>query len=130
MGDELLIYDLDSHRAHCLNSSARELFVRLDGKRSVRELVRDLGDWADVTEDWVWAGLRELARAELLEGTVRQPSRRSLIKAAVALPAVTTILAPTAARAANTCKKEHQSCQTSSECCAPLLCNPVTGKCE
>ena len=38
--DEVLVYDLERHRAHCLNPTAAFVFRRCDGRTSVRELAR------------------------------------------------------------------------------------------
>ena len=111
---ELLVYDRERHRAHCLNPPAAVVFKHCDGTRSVAELARilhqELGTPAD--RDCVWLALDRLGDARLLTERVRRPagagrlSRRELVRRvgiAVLLPAVTSILAPTPAQAAATC---------------------------
>ena len=110
---ELLVYDLERHRAHCLNRPAAVVFTHCDGKRSIEELARllesELGEPAGV--DHVWLALHRLGRARLLEQPIKRPagagriSRRDLVRrvgVATLLPVITSILAPTA-QAAATC---------------------------
>ncbi len=111
---EVLVYDLERHRAHCLNPAAAVVFKHCDGTRSVEELAalleRELGGPAD--PDCVWLALDHLGRARLLRQRVSRPkeagrlSRRQLARRlgiAVLLPAVTSLLAPTPAEAAASC---------------------------
>jgi hypothetical protein len=112
--DELLVYDLERHRAHCLNPAASVVFRSCDGKRTVEELARllkrELGEPAE--PDCVWLALDLLGRAQLLRERVDRPpasgrlSRRELVRRvgiAVLVPAITSVLAPTPAQAAATC---------------------------
>src|SRR5918996_4509291 len=111
---EVLVYDLERHRAHCLNRAAAVVFKHCDGTRSVEELAgllgRELGAPAD--PDCVWLALDRLAKACLLRRRVKRPpkagrlSRREVVRRvgiAVLLPAVTSVLAPTPAQAVATC---------------------------
>jgi hypothetical protein len=131
--DELLVYDLAGHEAHCLNRPAALVWERCDGKRTVAELAAllqtELGDHVD--EDVVRAALAELDRRGLLDEdrasdwaprlTRRQLLRRLGAAAAVALPVVTSLEAPTAAQAAS-CLGLGAHCNNSSECCGILVC--------
>ena len=130
--DELLIYDLKRARAHCLNPVAALLWRRCDGKRSVATLTKQLQAEVDepISEDWVWLGLERLGRAHLL--TERPPAaargdrlpRRSALLRLAALPAVVSILAPTAAQAASpACLPLGACCGGGGDCCAGLVCN-------
>ena len=38
MPDELLVYDLVRHKAHCLNQTAAMIWTRCDGKTSVKQM--------------------------------------------------------------------------------------------
>ena len=40
--DEVLVYDLDRHKAHCLNSTAAMVWRRCDGKTRPAEIARRL----------------------------------------------------------------------------------------
>lgn len=134
--EEVLVYDRERHQAHCLNPSAALVFRRADGRR--------LGVPAD--ERWVHLALDDLRRAHLLatpDATgPRSTSRRRLLKrmgvAAVALPAVASVLAPTPAEAANTCVLESscagrdgQPCYTIDQGlgCAANGCSCDGGQC-
>ena len=108
--DELLVYDLERHRAHCLNSTAALVFKHCDGRRSVAQIARILRRELDVDapadESLVWLSLDRLERARLLEereAAPAAPSRRELVRrlalVAATLPVVATILAPTPAEA-------------------------------
>ena len=113
--DETLVYDLARHRAHCLNRTAALVWRRCDGRTSVAELAQVLAREAQLPPDGeaVWAVLHDLSRAHLLEERIIPPegaprSRREALKRlgavaglAVLLPAVQSIVAPTAAQAAS-----------------------------
>ncbi len=132
---EVLVYDLDRHRAHCLNPPAAVVFKHCDGTRSVADLARvlrrELGAPAD--PECVWLALDRLAEAELLQVRVSRParagrlSRRALIRrigVAVLLPAVTSVVAPTPAEAAATCVSDctGQAFGTPCSSTAPANC--------
>jgi hypothetical protein len=108
--DELLVYDLESHQAHCLNRTAAVVFEHCDGRRSVAQIARILRRKLDVhapaDESLVWLSLERLAGARLLEereAAPAAPSRRELVRrlalVAATLPLVATVLAPTPAEA-------------------------------
>jgi hypothetical protein len=112
--DELLIYDQRTHRAHCLNASAASVFRIADGSRSIDEIARAAGEslGAPLGEDLVWLALEELDANDLLEAPlsrdVPRPTRREVLAvgaasgaAAVMLPMVLAITAPTPAYAAS-----------------------------
>jgi hypothetical protein len=112
--DELLIYDQKTHRAHCLNASAASVFRLADGSRSIPEIARAASEslGATIGEDVVWLALEELEENDLLETPlsrdVPRPTRREVLAvgaasgaAAVMLPMVLAITAPTPAYAAS-----------------------------
>jgi hypothetical protein len=116
--DELLVYDLERHRAHCLNPTAALVFKHCDGRRSVAQIARILRRELDVDapadESLVWLSLDRLERARLLEereAAPAAPSRRELVRrvalVAATLPVIATILAPTPAEAAASGCKDH-----------------------
>jgi hypothetical protein len=107
--DELLVYDLERHKAHCLNHTAALVWKQCDGQTPVEDMALILRDKlnAPVDEDVIWFSLDQLSRARLLRESIKRPgakrglSRRELIRrvgiaAALSVPLVTTILAPTA----------------------------------
>jgi coenzyme PQQ synthesis protein D (PqqD) len=108
IADEVVLYELKTWRAHCLNPSAAAVWRLCDGHRNVAEIARSLG-WE---EDLVWTALQELNESNLLENEVPSMtgtymlSRRELVKkisigASIALPVVTSILVPTPSAAAS-----------------------------
>lgn len=137
MPDELLVYDLVRHKAHCLNETAALVWKRCDGKTSVKQMVRLLKTERDAAADesMVWMAFDQLAKAKLLQGEARKwsgasgISRREVIKrigvaAAVSLPVVTSIVAPTAVQAA-TCLASGAACTSNAQCCS-LSCASLT----
>jgi hypothetical protein len=112
---ELLVYDLERHQAHCLNRTAALVFTRADGQATVDDIARALKDELDIPggDRLAWVALDRLDQAHLLDEAPKPPrglagpSRRDLLRrvglAAALLPVVSSILAPTAAEAANTC---------------------------
>ena len=132
--DEVLVYDLDGDRAHCLNQTAAFVWQRCDGRNTTAQITRKLGQQFDcsVDEKIVWLALDQLGRNHLLE---RQPipppalmgmNRRAMVRALglaaiIAVPVVTSIVAPTPSQAA-TCQANGQACSTDAQCCAGCLC--------
>lgn len=127
--DEVLVYDLDRHKAHCLNKTAALVWQACDGKTSAamisRRLTRELQ--TPFNEELVWLALRQLEKLDLLEKRITLPpkltgmSRRQMVRALgvgaiVAIPLVTSILAPTAL-AASTCISAGSPCHTGIHCC-------------
>jgi len=54
MPDEVLVYDLDSNKAHCLNKSAALVWKSCDGTKTVSDIVRlfESGSGEKVSEDF------------------------------------------------------------------------------
>ncbi len=114
---ETLVYDLRSHKAHCLNDIAAFVWERCDGGNTVEDLMRLAETELGVTssEDFIWLALDRLKESALLEQPVEDPdaephvprySRRevlkSLAKVGVVLPLVASIAVPTPVQAATT----------------------------
>ena len=136
--DELLVYDTLRHKAHCLNSSAAQVFRMCDGRTSVDAAAAALAHaglpgGVEVVE----FALAELERAELLEAappvTRRAPSRRTALRrigliagASLALPLIQSIVAPSVAQAASACGALNQPCCNGTSCDATLVCSGGT----
>lgn len=132
---ETLIYDLKSHKAHCLNRAASLVWKHCDGGQTVEQVARkiegELG--TPFSSEAVWLALDQLERRRLLDRTVKvapgstRISRREAVRtlgitAAVALPLITSILAPTTVQAAS-CAGVEESCGGSNPpCCPPFQC--------
>jgi hypothetical protein len=136
-GDEALVYDLQRDMGHCLNSTAAPAWKVCDGNHSSPQIASTLSRQlsAPMDESVVLLALDQLADAHLLvepEVPVQRTSRRAAIRrigivATVALPLVTSILAPTPAQAAS-CLHNNQPCATNAMCCSGI-CVPGLGRC-
>lgn len=114
MPDEVLVYDLDSNKAHCLNETAAFVWKACDGSKSVADITglfsKESG--SAVNEDLIWLAIDQLGEKDLLEQKIESrlagQSRREVIKkiglaAVVALPLVASLTAPTSVLAAVSC---------------------------
>jgi len=140
--DEVLVYDLDRHKAHCLNHTAALVWQNCDGESTASDIALCVSKKLDqeFPEDAVWLALRQLEKLHLLKGSARMPprfidmSRREMIRnlsiaAVVAVPVITSIVAPTAAEAGS-CVATGDPCATDIPCCSALGCNTGTGLCR
>jgi coenzyme PQQ synthesis protein D (PqqD) len=133
--DETLIYDLKNDKAYCLNSTAALVWKSCDGENSIAEINLSLAKETKVAVDekLVWLALDQLASLDLLEKAPTTPtvfagiSRRQIMKiagvAAIALPVVTSIIAPTPAQAASNIGF-HQPCCAGDTCSGGSTCRP------
>jgi hypothetical protein len=131
----MLVYDRDRDKAHCLNQTAALVWKYCDGKTTVSNMAQQLGRdllSEPVDENVIWYALDQLGKDNLLDETITPPailmgmSRREMVRvlgiaAAVAVPLVTSIIAPTPAQAA-TCLTNGTGCTSSVQCCSGL-CN-------
>lgn len=141
--DEVLVYDLDRDRAHCLNQTAAFVWQHCDGHHTTAQIARTLGEHFDapVDERIIWLALDQLGRNHLLESKTPQPAaitginRRAMVRslglaAIIAAPVVTSIVAPTPTQAA-TCTPQGGSCTLSANCCAsPVVLTCQGGTCQ
>lgn len=135
--DELLVYDRDHHRAHCLNRTAAAVFRQADGTQNVADLARIVHPGVEPSAGAaaVRMALDELDRAGLLREGVspgglsrREAVRRAAVAAAVLLPAVASVVAPTPAEAAATCVTSCAG-QPDATPCACFGEDPCTATC-
>jgi hypothetical protein len=140
--EEVLVYDLKKHKAFCLNQTAAFVWQHADGETTVEQIAYLLQKKlrTPVDESVVWFALEQLEKDGLLENRVAAPlmfagmNRRDLIKtlgksAAVALPLVMAITAPTAASAQSGCRQQGQTCGgANGTCCSSFLC--LDGTCQ
>ena len=137
LDEEVLVYDRQRQTAHCLNPTAAWVWKRCDGKATIGAVAQALREQTGkpVEEELVWLAVEQLAKRHLLEAKVgkghptngmtrREMVKRAGLAAAIALPAVTSLIAPKAAQAA-TCLAAGQPCTTSAQCCSGL-CNAGT----
>jgi hypothetical protein len=140
MPDEVLIYDLDTDKAHCLNKSAALVWRSCDGTRSVADIVREFESTGagKINEDFVWVALDQLSENSLLEEGVAPrfagQSRRQVLKtiglaSAVAIPVIASLVAPQHALANLSCACTAPGpCATATSCPSTVNCNP-SGTC-
>jgi len=140
LGDELLVYDLERHKAYCLNRVAMQVFRHCDGETTIPDMARRIGNalGLPVDEQAVHLGLVRLEKAHLLDSPVGQilhTSRREMLRtlgraAAVVVPLVTAITVPTSAQAASLCLPYGSPCTGPGQCCPGLSCNASVGNPE
>jgi hypothetical protein len=116
-GEELLLYDQESHTAHCLSPAAASVWSLCDGEHDTTELATLTGLSASLVADALHE-LREkdllVAQPQLTQSTVPGESRREAMvrvgrygAAAVGGAMVVSAMAATPAMAAS----EHTCCQ-------------------
>jgi hypothetical protein len=136
--DEVLVYDLDRKKAHCLNQTAALIWNHCDSETSVGDLLRILQNQSakKVEENVVWYGLQQLNKSSLIEAGLKFPddsvrfSRRELVKrigVAVSIPLVISIIAPKAS-AALSCAGTPCTGAGQGTCNAPCQC--ITSVCQ
>ena len=117
LDDETLVYDTGRDKAHCLNRTAALVWKQCDGSTTAKEALRSLNSafGVPVDEDVIWLAVRQLERFHLVEGSGKSPSvsRRALVlkyaPAALALPVIMSITAPTLAQISS-CAGNGQTC--------------------
>lgn len=130
---ETLVYDLNTDKAHCLNDTAARVWKNCDGRKTVNEISETLSAESntDVKDEIVWLALDQLEKFNLLQDAPAKPgflagmTRRQMVArlgiAAIALPAIVSIIAPTPVAAASGvipptfCCKDPKDC-TSGSC--------------
>ena len=152
--DEVLVYDLRTNKASCLNSTAALVWKECDGTKNVDQITGavSVASKTSVQRDLVRFALSELSKNRLLvrphqdDSFSNRISRRQLVKkiglsSAIAVPVVVSLLAPPAyaqASACNvgticTCTISGMDAQANpGQACAPAGtggCNSMVGGC-
>jgi hypothetical protein len=109
---EVLIYDLTTNKAFCLNQTAGLVYQLCDGRRTVAEISDLMSKELKtlVSEDFVWLALDGLKKDGLLENTDELANhfggltRREIVKrvglaSMVMLPLISSVVAPSAVMA-------------------------------
>ncbi|HZQ07328.1 MAG TPA: PqqD family protein [Anaerolineae bacterium] len=127
LGDELVLYDSTTDNAHVLNQSSTLVWQLADGKRSVETIAKLVAEelHSPPDEDLVWLALSQLSKAGLLQQSVAPPfrvtnmTRRDFLqkaaRAAMVIPIVKTIRAPSYQQASSCTPKEF--CSSDADCC-------------
>jgi hypothetical protein len=118
VGDELVVYDQERHKAHRLNRTAAFVWRHSDSQKTAADVAALIESELNIpaNEELVWWTLNRLDKAHLLQERVTRPtdaasiSRRQVVRRlglvgglAALLPVVTSIVAPTPAMAASVC---------------------------
>jgi hypothetical protein len=130
--EELLVYNLNTHQAFALNHTLRLVYQACDGETSFDELKQKHKKF---TDDLIFLSLDKLEANDLLENYQSEHfgdlSRREIVKrvglaSMIALPMISTLIAPFPAQAASTVPN---TC-TANVCLAPGTdtCNGCVGK--
>lgn len=111
-GSEILIYDLTENKAFSLNEPSAMIWQVCDGSKTVSEIAEDLSLRlkSPISDEFVWIALEQMKKDNLLENSEEIAtdfgglSRREVIRKVglatlVALPMVSSLIAPTAAHA-------------------------------
>ena len=129
--EETLVYDLESHRAHCLNRTSALVWKHCDGRHDVDALAailaRELGLPAREAGAAARLALEQLGRRQLLQEKVAPPleeervSRRTALRklakaTAAALPLVMTLKSPSVAWATEINPCTPNSCPPGQTC--------------
>lgn len=131
---EVMVYDLQDDRVHCLDPTSAGVWSLCDGKRTIDDIARELALPVDegMARQLVGVALDELHGAGLVdarEAPETGVNRRELMlrvsataAAAFVVPTVLSILAPTPA-AASTCIQSGGACTSNLQCCSGF-CKP------
>ena len=135
--DEVLVYDLSSNKAHCLNETSAMVWKACDGTRSVADIAKLVGSNAGghISEDLVWLAIDQLSENDLLEQEIKSAfagqSRREVIKkiglaSMIGLPIIASLVAPTNVLAAGSCVcVANADCAVQPGCPSTTNCNGV-----
>jgi hypothetical protein len=141
MHDEVLVYDLVTNKAHCLNESAATVWRSCNGSRGIKEIIESFEKVTGtrVAEDFVWLAIHQLHENGLMEGAIETPfagqSRRQALKkigvaSLVALPIIASLVAPqnTLAQTSSCRCTSPGNCLVQTVCPSTVNCN-LSGIC-
>ncbi len=113
---EVLIYDLVKNKAFCLNKTSALVWQSCDGKKTIAEISDWLGKQlnSQTNEDIVWLALDQLSKEGLIVPetkpvskfaglTRREAIRKVGLASVIALPLITSLVAPLAIHANSSC---------------------------
>ena len=148
LNGEVLIYDIKENKALCLNETSALVWRLCDGENSVTDISQSIGKKLNspANEDLVWLALDQLKKENLIANSEEVVpnynglSRREVIKKVglgtmIALPLVSSLIAPVAANAASggtvtetlaTCTAATGTC-TAGTSCSSATCPNGTG---
>ena len=135
LNGEVLIYDLGENKAFCLNETSALVWQACNGEKNVAEISRELSGKLDspVNEDLVWLALDQLKKENLIENKDEVVadfggmSRREVIRkvgfaSIVALPLISSLVAPPAISAQSAGACTGQACSNNVACPSGCRC--------
>jgi len=136
--DEVLVYDLSSNKAHCLNQTAAIIWKSCDGVNTISDIGKflEVESGASINEDLIWLAIDQLNEKNLLEKEIAPKfagrSRRDVIKkiglaTVVALPIIASLTAPTSALASTSCACVVPGDCLGTSCPSTTNCNTGAG---
>jgi hypothetical protein len=137
IGDEKVVYDVETKDAHALGALAAAVFAGSDGRRSLAELASFAAEHTgeSVTEDQVWDALVQLEERNLLKPPTGGMSRRGFVRksaagVAITVPLITSLAMPSIASAAS-CNIGATCDQTNKASCGTVpMCDGAPGGCN
>lgn len=140
LNGEIIVYDLQVNRAYCLNETSAAVWQLCDGKIGVSEISRQLSGQFDspADEDLIWLAIDQLKKHNLLENkdeivskfdglSRREAIRKVGLGTMVALPVITSLIAPQAASAASVCGGSCNCSKGNTSSQFPALCETELG---
>ncbi len=136
--NEILIYDLKTNKAFCLNETSAMIWYLCDGKQTVKQISQALSKKQNelFTEDLIWLALDQFKNDNLLESNQKFEinfsglNRRQVIKkvglaSMVALPLIASVVAPNslAAQSGLINQPVFAACSSTSQCASGLNCS-------
>ncbi len=133
--NETLVYDLLKNKAYCLNKTSAVIWQACNGKRNIDGIAKVSSNKLNskITSEMVWLALEQFRKDNLLEKKINITdnfdgmSRREVIRkvgmsSLIALPIVSTIVAPMAVQA-------QSACAGACQCPNPTVnfCSPAAG---
>lgn len=147
--DEVLVYDLLKNKAFCLNKTSAVIWQSCNGERTIEEIAEVSGTTlnAAVTSEMVWLALEQFKKDNLLEENTGEMSlfngmsRREVIRkvsagSLIALPIVSSLVAPMAVHAQSVCVGACQCPNGTANFCSPTAaggtidCNALAVDCR
>lgn len=140
--DEVLVYDLLKNKAFCLNETSAIIWQLCDGKKNTKEIADEASKKLNskVSDEMVGLALEQLNKDELLENNqysfnyLNGLSRREAIRkigftSLVALPIISSLVAPNALHAASGCPDPDNNMNASANGCPCIGANDCTSTC-
>ena len=141
MPDEVLVYDLNTDKAHCLNQTSAFVWKSCNGDNTINDIAElfENHSGTEINKDLIWLAIDQLSEKELLEEEISSnlsgQSRREVIKklglaTVVALPLISSLAAPTSVLAAASCACTGMvdclgtSCPSTTNCNTNSVCAP------